>query len=417
MRAATGLLLGICLLSLIACGGKKKHYYTDDGLSNVHPFVSGSPYSAVLKRCATAADQQSCTLEELPVLGMETLEPTVEDVMSRVLVSHPWMGKRLEQVLNEMPEDLLKLFRSITVVVVDDDIRPSFYRFGTAAIYLDPEYLWLLDEERATISDKEDFRGEYIRQMNYRPVWRYISGSEYSARSLDTIVMDTAQLLFHELAHATDRFPPVHFQSVDRSWQIHQVVASLKDVSISRLLNASYPLESEVMFDLASILYGGAVATPSYKAMTAAEVGHQFASDGANDDYNYALLEEDVAMLFEEAMMKFHFNLDRDVGFTSATDSIYCQDYILGWGMRNRLGVEKIKTRAQWVVEQLLPESDYSLDFDTFPEPRQLRTEVSWCDSDTSSQSAREKSFASGFDERLINPRDLLPSGGRELRQ
>src|SRR5690606_776398 len=173
------------------------------------------------------------SLEELPVLGMETAAPTVADVMSRVLVSHSWMGERLQEVLNEMPDDLLLLFRSITVIVVDDDIRPSFYRFGTAAIYLDPDYLWLTFEEEVTISNKEDFRGEYIRQMAYRPVWRYLNGPDEMRRSLDTIVVDTAQLLFHELAHATDRFPPAFFDSVDRSQRIQSIIQSLKPDAIS----------------------------------------------------------------------------------------------------------------------------------------------------------------------------------------
>ena len=418
MRGANGLLLGIFVLSLIACGGKKKHhYYVDEGLNNVRPYVSVSTYESILKHCAMASEGQSCTLEDLPVIGMETSAPTVEDVMSRVVVSHAWMGARLEQVLNEMPNDLLLLFGSITVVVVDDDIRPSYYNPGTAAIYLDPDHLWLTLEEEATISDKEDFRGEYIRQMSYRPVWRYVNGpagTRDTVRSVEDLVVDTAQLLFHELAHATDIFPPDSFLDVDRTQRVEDVTWSLQSQFPSTRLMSLYKLESQVMFDLAGILYGGENATTAYRALSAAEVGSHFAPDGANDDYNYYSQYEDVAMLFEEAMMKFHFNMDRDVGFTTAANSYYCEDYILGWGMRNRLGVEKVKTRAQWVVEQLLPNSDYSLFFDTFPEPSDLQTGVSWCDSDVSSAIVSEKSFATGANARTIDPRNLLPSGGAQ---
>lgn len=418
MRGANSLLFGLCLLSLIACGGKKKHhYYVDEGLHNVRPYVSDAPYAGVLKRCAMAGDDQSCTLEDLPVLGMEIPAPTVADVMSRVVVSHPWMGERLEQVLNEMPDDLLILFSSIAVVVVDDDIRPSYYNPRTAAIYLDPDHLWLTPAEEATISDKEDFRGAYIRQMAYRPVWRYVNGpagTRDDVRSEDDIVVDTAQLLFHELAHATDIFPPASFPDIDRSQQVATVTESLYPQFPSTRLLTTYPLESDVMFDLAGILYHGDTATSAYRAMSAADVGGHFAPDGANDDYNYSSQYEDVAMLFEEAMMKFHFDMDRDVGFTNAADSYFCADYILGWGMRNRLGIEKIKTRAQWVVEQLLPDSDYSLMFDTFPEPAELETDVSWCNSDVTPPIAAEKSFATGIGDRMINPRNLLPSGGAQ---
>lgn len=117
-------------------------------------------------------------------------------------------------------------------------------------------------------------------------------------------------------------------------------------------------------------------------------------------------------MLFEEAMMKRHFNMDRDVGFTNAPDSFKCADYILGWGMRNRLGMEKIKTRAAWVVAELLPGSDYSSWFESFPPARRLQTGVSWCDSDVAPPAAREKSFSADPDNRQIDKRNLLPSGG-----
>lgn len=418
MRGVNSLLLGLCVLSLIACGGgKKKHYYVDEGLNDVRPYISGTPYENVLKRCALADEGQSCTLETLPVLGMDTSAPTVDAVMSRVVVSHPWMGARLREVLNGMPDDLLLLFSSITVVVVDDDIRPSFYNPVTAAIYLDPDHLWLEPQEEATISDKEDYRGEYIRQMSYRPVWRYVNGPPGTlddVRSIEDITVDTAQLLFHELAHASDIFPRSTFLTVNRSQPVEVITNSLKSVFPSTLLLTTYPLESDVMFDLAGILYGGDTATPAYRAMSAAEVGGHFAPDGANDDYNYYSQYEDLAMLFEEAMMKFHFDMDRDVGFTNAAESYYCDDYILGWGQRNRMGIESVKTRARWVVEQLLPDSDYSLLFDIFPEPSPLQTGVNWCDSDTSPGILTEKSFGTGASNRMINPRYLLPSGGSQ---
>lgn len=415
MRGFTGILLGVVLLTVAACGGKRKHYHvTDEGLANARPYISSTAYAPVLKRCALASSGETCTLEELPVLGMEVESPGVADIMSRVVVSHCWMGERFAEVLERMPDDLLVLFSSITVVVIDDDIRPSYYSWGTGAIYLDPDYLWLTLEEEATISDKEDFRGEYIRRMAYLPVWRYVNGASASfdqGRSLASISVRTAQLLFHELAHATDRFPPAFFASVDRTQRIQSVIESLTPVAISTLLDQTYPLESQTMFDLAAILYGGATAPPAYLAITAEEVGHHFSSDGANDDYNYALPEEDVAMLFEEAMMKFHFGMDRDVGFTNAVNPFNCPDAILGWGMRNRLGVENVKIRAEWVVEQLLPNSDYSANFATFPEPRQFEPGVSWCDNRLSN-TASEKSFFNGVDERVVDPHNLLPSGG-----
>ncbi|MCR6650693.1 MAG: hypothetical protein NVV73_03945 [Cellvibrionaceae bacterium] len=412
MRGVTGLLLGICLLSLIACGGKKKHYASaDEGLANIEPYVASSTYSAVLKRCATATNGRSCTLEELPALGMEIETPEVADIMERTLVSHPWMGARFEEVLEEMPVQMRYLFGSLTAVVIDDDVRPSYYNPRTATIYLDPDYLWLTEQELAVINQKEDFRGEYIRRMAYRPVWRYVNGPDDDTRSLDTIVVDTAQLLFHELAHANDIFPRTSFANVNRALRVEDVTASLYDEFPSTRLLETAPLKSDVMFRLARILYHGDTPSDNYRRVGAALVGSHFEPDGANDDYNYSSQYEDVAMLFEEAMMKAYFDMDRDVGFTSAPNSPFCEDYILGWGMRNRLGAEQVKERAEWVVAQLLPNEDYTWLFESLPEPQLLQTNVSWCDSEPSLSNSAEKTFAAPGKGRLINPRNLQHSG------
>lgn len=414
MRGVTGLLLGICLLSLTACGGKNRHNVRDEGLDNVTPYITGGPYSEILKRCATAGPGRTCTLEELPPIAMATGgTPTVADILERTLVSHTWMGDRLEEILNRMPDDMLYLFGALTAVVIDDDIRPSYYSLNTATIYLDPGYIWLTEEELAVINKQEDYRGEYIRQMAFRPVWRYVNGPWNGARDLDSVVVDMAQLLFHELAHANDVLPQTSFDSVDRSLRVEYVTSSLYDEYASTQLRTLDPLESDVMFRIAGILYQGATASDTYRRVSAATVGRHFEPDGANDDYNYSSQFEDVAMLFEEAMMKFHFNMDRDVGYTNAPNSNRCEDYILGWGMRNRLGAEQVKSRAEWVVAQLLPDSDYSQEFADFPEAQPLQTNVSWCASNpVMSSNLQEKSFSNGVNGQLIDKRNLLPSGG-----
>jgi hypothetical protein len=414
MRRFIAILISLSLISIActACGGKKKNVGLDEDLSNIHPYIVNSPYAGVLKKCVTAAPYQSCTLNELPPLGMLSSPPDLDDIMGRVVVSHNWMGKRFKDVLEDMPDDLYYLFGALTAVVIDDDIRPSYYNPRTGAIYLDPGYLWLSETERSVINPKEDFRGEYIRRMAYQPVWRYTGGPKATKRTLQTIKLDMAQLLFHELAHANDIFPPATYASVDPSLRIEVVIDRLYDDFPSTQLLTHAPLQSTMMYHLAGILYRGNNASSTDRAITAEQVGAYFEPDGSNDDYNYSSQYEDVAMLFEEAMMKRHFNLDRDVGFVNATNSPYCNDYILGWGMRNRLGVEKVKQRARWVVAQLLPaESNYDEWFDSLPEARALPTGVGWCDSEKSLDVVMEKSFHTESEPELINPRHLLPAG------
>ena len=42
--------------------------------------------------CLVRAEDGACTFANVPLIGMETSDPTVDDVMSRVIVSHEWMG-------------------------------------------------------------------------------------------------------------------------------------------------------------------------------------------------------------------------------------------------------------------------------------------------------------------------------------
>ena len=370
MRRVSHLFLTAALLCLAACHGKDSS--GDEGLANIYPVVSTAPYASVLKDCVRAYDTvQSCTLNRLPTLGMEVVSPTVEDIRGRLLVSHPWMADRFIEVLDRLPDEMYQLFGAVTAVVIDDDIRPSYYQPLTGAIYLDPYGLWLDDAERSVISTVEDYRGDYIRQMSYLPFWRYTSPDvEDGPRSLTTITLDMARLLFHELAHANDLFPPSTYAAVDTSQRIYDVIDSLYDVFPSTQLESLYPLTSAEMHRLGGILYRGDAATETDRAITAAQVGAYFESDVASDDYAYSSQYEDLAMLFEEAMMKIAFDMDRDMAFVVASSSQSCNDYKVGWGVRNRVGEAQVLARAIWVVDQLLPENEYSGLWETFPEPQ-----------------------------------------------
>ncbi|MCY4012719.1 MAG: hypothetical protein OXG82_08400 [Gammaproteobacteria bacterium] len=69
--------------------------------------------------------------------------------MSRVLVSHRWMGDSLQELLERLPGDVRMLARSLTAIVIASDIRPAYYWPRTGALYLDAEYFWRTPEERA----------------------------------------------------------------------------------------------------------------------------------------------------------------------------------------------------------------------------------------------------------------------------
>lgn len=394
MRRFTFLFLTASLIGLTACHGNSSR---DEGLANIYPVEPTAPYAAALKSCVTAEQtSQSCTINKLPPLGMEVTNPTMEDIRGRLLVSHAWMAERFMQVLNDMPDDMYQLFGGVTAVVIDDDIRPSYYQPLTGAIYLDPYGLWLTEVELSVISTVEDYRGEYIRQMNFRPFWRYTSPNvDTDERNLQSITIDMARLLFHELAHANDLFPPASYGSVDTSRRIIEVIDSLENQFPSTLLDSTYPLASDNMFRLASILYRGAAATDTERAITAEQVGTYFDPDSASDDYAYSSQYEDLAMLFEEVMMKIHFDMDRDIAFVAApiTAPDVCDDYKVGWGVRNRAGEDRVLARAGWVIEQLLPESDYAAWLEAFPQPQPMTPGIGWCESEGVLSANFDKSF------------------------
>lgn len=356
----------------------------DEGLTNVEPVDTASPYAEVLKRCALAGGSWSaCGMSVLPPLRVDHPNPTTDDIMSRALVSHPWMGERLREALDAMPEDVRYLFGAISAVVVDDDIRPSYYNSQTGAIYLDPGYFWLDEEEYAVIDKAPDYRSAFADPMSFRSYWRYVSSAEVetsaSGRTLEEILPNLAALLFHELAHANDFVPDETTLDLDQTFS--QAWAAKFPQSPSSQLTESHGLESDLWKRMAGILYLGARPSGEDVLFTAEAVGAEFALDGANDDYNYSSQYEDLAMLFEESMMRLHFEIVRDVAFVNPAppDSTECDDTTIGWGMRGRIGDPVVKERAEVAVALLLPERDYSEFFANLPEPIDLPVGEGWC--------------------------------------
>ena len=76
-------------------------------------------------------------------------------------------GCRFREILERMPNELLLLTRGLTGVVISYDIRPSFYTTQTGAMYLDPDGMWLTEEERAVIDETPDFRGEFAKKLDF----------------------------------------------------------------------------------------------------------------------------------------------------------------------------------------------------------------------------------------------------------
>ena len=404
------LLCILCIFLGSACSGGGNAAKTSSATSENAPLVNDSlddlrivdgksAYADVMPGCVIiirASD--SCTLKTLPLLGHEFENPSIDDVMSRVLVSHDWMATRFREVLNVLPADILTLFKATTAIVIDADVRPSHYTPRTGAIYIDPEVLWLNNDEKNAISKAKDFRSDFGNGLQFENVSRYVKGNKkayknYSlnssaTRELDDIIYLVASVLYHELSHANDSFPLGTHSALNSNKTVYQ--AYLDNMQpVARALSEKLPLKNEFLFDMAQILKVGMMAGESQKEVTGEYVGSQLEGDGANDIYSYvsketslsvAVLREDVAMLFEEAMMKYHFDLDRDVAFLWKNPvGEKCNDFTIQWGQRSRIGDPKVSERAHFVVNAILPEANVTTFFETLSAPQALPTDVGWC--------------------------------------
>jgi len=379
--------LKIALTALIIAGCNGDDAQND--LADAYTYKANSPYNGVMESCINPENRRDfCSLGTLPVLGMEYNNPGVAQIMERVVVSHDWMGARFEELLNRMPSALLPLFKGITAVVIDDDIRPAYYTTSTGAIYLDPAFLWLSVAEKRTINPQQDYRAGFDDPLAFRQLSRYVrdgqvayriaSLTDNSTRSFEDITLLAARLLLHELAHANDFIPPGNYHQLNPNHTVSDAVSTLVDQWVSTRLSDSEPLVSDVMFSLAGVMYSGDDPTIDDLEITASEVGNAFEPDAAGDDYGYTSQFEDLAMLFESTMMKYFFDADYEMAFTGVPENpSFCDYYQIGWGVRNRIGDSDVKPRAEFAAKELLPNTLFGSFFEDLDSPTEISGD--WC--------------------------------------
>ena len=313
-------------------------------------------------------------------------DPQIETILERLVVSHDWMVPRFVAVMDRLPPDIRLLLRSVTAIVISTDIRPSYFSFGTGAIYLDPANLWLTAGERDTVPTTPDFRSSFGNDLAFLSLWRYVQNNNYAwstnlsaPRSLDDIEPRFAALMYHELAHAVDFFPPDQLFRVSMNLSAYQAGVFLEPWRLSQDLHAFRPLSSTLLKSLAQVMYFGAQASADQRSLQPSDIAAQFSADGASDDYAYATIYEDFAMLVEEVMMSHHYGVQRDVAYTNSPPAGSPRSaYVVAWGMRSRAAEPWVRERAEYALERLLTSADVSDYFSTLPAHRLLDTGVSW---------------------------------------
>ena len=359
------------------------------GTATVVPFRSDGRYRSALQPCTYGREAtEVCTLARLPFLGQEFAQPTIDQVMSRVLVSHDWMGQNLAALLRLLPQDLLAMFRSVTAIVIAEDIRPAFYAPRYGAIYLDPGFLWLTPAQQADISDEPDFRSDFGAELDAQVPWRYVANERRLAvvqdaqgnRDAASLAPILALLLYHELAHAMDFMAASKLDglSVDSSATVEEAILSGPIQSDSWF--ASYPLDSQRLADFAEVVFAGTEASPQILRLQPDDLVDEFANTGAVQLYGHFNQFEDLATTFESVMMHFHFGAEKDVAVTNVPSNGDTGQALVFWGQRGRLGDQSVYQRARDSVGRLYPlPADAVFGFlDGLPAPEALVVGRSW---------------------------------------
>jgi len=365
--------------------------YFSNRVAKVHPYRKNSPYANSLVSCVYSNQlTSSCTLGSLPLIAEQSNDPSIDDIMNRVVVSHQWMGQRFEQFLknNDPHGDFKHLLRATTAIVIAYDVRPSFYWSATGAIYLDPNNFWLTSDERDTINEAPDYRSAFGTSLQFVMPWRYVKNNSYASqyfsptkrvnRTEQQALYSLAALLYHELAHANDFFPSTKWHTYSSNTRVLDAAQSSNFESDQ--LDLLYPLNSQVMHDLAQVSFSGTTATATQQAYTPDDVATFFKDTGATDYYNFSSLREDYAMLFEEFMMYNRYQVQRDVAVTNRPtgNAVSASDYIVAWGERGRIGEAAIKPRIAFVASNVLPEFNTNQAIANLAPVVMMQTGVNW---------------------------------------
>lgn len=125
-------------------------------------FVPNGPYSTELLNSCRDADRDAlCTTAQLPLLGQNgNNNITINDIMSRVVTTHDWMGPRFEQLLERLGPEALKLFGPIAVITLGGDSEDyAFSNWWRASLHLPTDILWLTEQEKAALYVPENTGG------------------------------------------------------------------------------------------------------------------------------------------------------------------------------------------------------------------------------------------------------------------
>ncbi|MCV2884041.1 hypothetical protein OE749_04975 [Aestuariibacter sp. AA17] len=364
--------------------------YFNRAVATTFPYRKDSPYQSVLQPCIyNNTLETSCAFSTLPLIGMSAnAVPTNEDILNRLLVSHSWMGDAFKTFLENSAssQDIKTLLGATTAIVISYDINPSFYTAQTGAIYLSANHFWQTPAQRDSVNDTPDYRSNFGEELGFVMPWRYVKdGKNYIdrdgypasarlTRTFSDMEANVVWLLYHELAHANDYFPPSVWASINKSTT---PLAYWRDnPPLSEQFSQQYPLNSEQMKSLAQVRFQGEQATARQQAYTGDDVTLFFKDDRALEFYSYSTEREDFALLVEQFMMAHRMQALADVAIIDKNQP--ADEDAISWGERNRVNHPDIQARAKAAIERILPNLDATTIQSNLPESIILKRGESW---------------------------------------
>ncbi len=376
-------------------------------LQNIHStdftFVAGGLTKSLqpIADCTIIKNNKSiCTLNELDFL-YQAGPPTLNDILAKTITTEEWMANNFKKLLEQMPDVITTLFGSITAVIIHPLIPYGFFFPATGAMYISPQLLAFTDRQKNTVdaaSQKIDFCN-IDSPLSFHFISRYVKDGQtifvdtpqadqntWHAPPLDQPVLTSestaryalASLLFHELAHANDFYPAEQLST-------RNLYTTLDDFrlndhgTLTSALYLRWPLSdiTGLLTQSSHTINAGKYPSASLMAADAASISKVFFNSAANDLYSYHTATEDTALLFEELMMKHHFDIDREIAFISPINlhAQGCENLIFHQSARNHHLSTYILPRALFVAQQLDPHFDAA----QYQNKHDQQASFSWC--------------------------------------
>lgn len=342
------------------CNSSGAYCATSETLGRTFVYNPNSPYRDVLQKC-TFSNQlkrnQLCTIQTLPPLGYINSQVSLNHIKDRLIVGEEWMGDRFMDFMKNMDNhnDLKTLFGSATAIIISDNIQVPFYWALTGAIYLSPYDLYLNEKEFLSVAKPYDYHQYIARGESTAFIWQYLQGDRSIAvdikaqRNLQDIYYNFSALLYHELSHANDFYPNYKLINFDKNKTMLDNLGTVSQMT-SNKLKSTYPLKSNKLKNFASHKFNGRTVGSETINTPPSILAKEFFAEGANDLYNYTNEKEDMAMLFEEVMMKYRFNIDRHISILDQSNNSIIAN------KKNRVFDKNVLPRTQMVIKDILPQ-------------------------------------------------------------